>query len=120
MTTHQGRSARHRAFERFNATLGPYAPQSIALLYIVLLLFADAHASLAGILHAAGRSSEAVAQFEKALALEPNQPATHSNFGALLAALGRHAEATAHFERALVLAPGSAVAHNNFGRAPPR
>jgi hypothetical protein len=43
---HQGRSWRHRAFERGNATLGPYGPQSIALLYIVLLLFADAHVSL--------------------------------------------------------------------------
>lgn len=64
-----------------------------------------------------GRADEAVALFEQALRLEPDDAEIHGNLGIALAALGRRAEARAHLERAVALAPASAEAQNNLGNA---
>jgi tetratricopeptide (TPR) repeat protein len=65
--------------------------------------------------HQAGRIDEAVAHYERALALKPDHAEAHNNLGVALAALGRMDGAVAHYERALVLKPDYAEAHNNLG-----
>jgi tetratricopeptide (TPR) repeat protein len=64
-----------------------------------------------------GRSAEAVALLEHALALEPEDAEIHGNLGIALASLGRRADARAHLERAAALAPASPQAQNNLANA---
>jgi tetratricopeptide (TPR) repeat protein len=54
---------------------------------------------------------------ERALALQPQQPALHTNRGTELLALGRPAEALAGFEHAIAIAPADAIPHHNRGLA---
>jgi Flp pilus assembly protein TadD len=56
------------------------------------------------------RYQEAVAQYEKALELEPRQPAIHRNLGMLLARLGRYDEAEAHLRTTLEIVPNEPIA----------
>ena len=51
------------------------------------------------------RYEEAIAQYEKGLELEPNQPGIHRNLGILLARLGRYDEAKAHLRATLQIVP---------------
>jgi tetratricopeptide (TPR) repeat protein len=62
-----------------------------------------------------GRPAEAVASFDRAIALEPACIEAHNNRGIALQVLKRPAEALASFERALALQPQSAELHNNRG-----
>jgi tetratricopeptide (TPR) repeat protein len=62
-----------------------------------------------------GRREEALAAFEQALRLDPNNALAYSNRGKVLHELGRPKEALASFEQALRLDPDLAVAHNNLG-----
>jgi tetratricopeptide (TPR) repeat protein len=64
-----------------------------------------------------GRLDDAIAQFEKALRLNPNLAETHNNLGNALKDGGRTKEAIAQYEAALRLQPDLAVAHNNLGSA---
>jgi predicted O-linked N-acetylglucosamine transferase (SPINDLY family) len=59
------------------------------------------------------RAAEALACYQRAIALEPKSAETFYNRGVLLAALGRHAAALASYDRALALRPSFAQAHNN-------
>jgi hypothetical protein len=52
-----------------------------------------------------GRPAEALAQFGRALALDPGNPRAYNNRGVVLLQLGQTAPARADFERALSLAP---------------
>jgi protein O-mannosyl-transferase len=56
------------------------------------------------------RYEEAIAQYEKALELEPSQPAIHRNLGLVLARLGRLDEAEAHLRATLQIVPDEPTA----------
>ncbi|HTX35687.1 MAG TPA: tetratricopeptide repeat protein [Bryobacteraceae bacterium] len=60
---------------------------------------------------AEGRMAEAIAHFEHALALNPDDAHAHSNLGTILKMEGRFDEAMAHFERALAIRPDYGEAH---------
>jgi hypothetical protein len=68
-------------------------------------------------LAALGRHQEAVAEFEAALALSPNNPSAHYNRGISLFGLGHYAEAVAAYDRALLIAADHVKAWNNRGLA---
>ena len=51
------------------------------------------------------RFTEAIEQYEKALAIQPGNPAIHRNLGILLSRLGRIEEAIPHLRRVLQLVP---------------
>ena len=61
--------------------------------------------------------AEALASYDKAIALKPDHAATHSNRGNALMDLKRHAEALASYDRAIALKPDDAAAHSNRGNA---
>lgn len=75
------------------------------------------HYTLGNALRAQGKLAEAVAQYERALILNPDYVEAHNNLGVILNSQGRRADAIAHFERALALRPGYADAHGNLGSA---
>jgi tetratricopeptide (TPR) repeat protein len=62
-----------------------------------------------------GRFSEAVASFDRAIALEPRYVEAYAGRGIALRQLQRNDEALASFDRALVLRPASAELYNNRG-----
>ena len=62
--------------------------------------------SIAGFLHAEkGRFNDAIAAFERAVALNPADAASLFNFGFALQRAGRHEEAIGRFQRAIELDP---------------
>lgn len=63
----------------------------------------------------AGRDREAVAQFEKAAAFNPDDPAAQLGLGQGLTLLGDYAAAEAAFDRAVALAPDDPVARYRRG-----
>nr|VFJ60049.1 MAG: Tetratricopeptide (TPR) repeat [Candidatus Kentron sp. DK] len=65
----------------------------------------------------AGRYQEALASFDKALALQPDDADAWSNRGAALNELGHHREALASCDKALALQPDDAAAWGNRGNA---
>jgi tetratricopeptide (TPR) repeat protein len=73
------------------------------------------HHNLGNILRARDRTIEALACYERALALAPNSVDSLYNLGNLYHELGRPEQAIAHFERALRLNPNAAELHNNLG-----
>jgi predicted O-linked N-acetylglucosamine transferase (SPINDLY family) len=59
--------------------------------------------------------SEAVAYYQKALALQPTAPDIYTNLGNVYQDLGQVEAAIASYRQALALKPDSAEAHNNLG-----
>ncbi len=68
-------------------------------------------------LSSTGRFEDALAAYDRALALDPDDFCAHSNRGAALLALGRFEDALAAFDRALALDPDNAAIHTNRGAA---
>jgi tetratricopeptide (TPR) repeat protein len=64
-----------------------------------------------------GRSAEGMANFRRALELNPELLEVRMHFGNLLAAMGRPAEAIEQYERALALDPRRVELHTNLGLA---
>ena len=64
-----------------------------------------------------GRTDEAMAEFRRAIALDPQFGAAHNNLGTALQTLGKTDEAMAEFRRAIALDPQFGAAHNNLGAA---
>jgi len=62
-----------------------------------------------------GEVDEAMAQFQKALEINPNYDDAHYNFGNILLQRGQLDEAMAQYEKALEINPNYADAHNNLG-----
>ncbi len=65
----------------------------------------------------AGRTAEAVRQFEAAVSLAPADPELRDNFGVTLEHAGRIAEAVEQYRAALRLKPDFAEARSNLGNA---
>lgn len=82
-----------------------------------LELYPNSHVAWANMGNAhrrAGEDAEAIAAFEKALAIEPNSR-TYSNLGAVYRKHGDLPRARAQYEKALALNPESSVAHFGMG-----
>ena len=60
------------------------------------------------------RFTEAIEQYEKALAIEPEHPAIHRNLGILLSRLGRTEEAIPHLRKVLQLVPNEPSARETL------
>src|SRR5205823_5632368 len=56
------------------------------------------------------RYREAISEYEKALEIEPEQPAIHRNLGLVLARLGRTSDAILHLRKVLQYQPNEPVA----------
>jgi Flp pilus assembly protein TadD len=82
-----------------------------------LLNSAQAHVLGGNQFRARGQGQAAVANYEQALRLCPDDLDAHVNLGVALAEQGRLDEAIARWRQALALRPGYAVAHNNLGVA---
>jgi protein O-mannosyl-transferase len=70
--------------------------------------------NLANALADAGKGSEAIAQYQQALRLNPGASAAHHNLGLVLQAQGKSAEAMAEFRAALQLQPDYESAEHNL------
>jgi tetratricopeptide (TPR) repeat protein len=77
--------------------------------------FASAWANLGGTLGELDRPAEALAAFERALALEPSNPQALNNVGVVRRELGRLAESEAAFRQVIQLMPEMAFGHYNLG-----
>ena len=64
-----------------------------------------------------GRHDEALASYDRSLALAPGLPDAHNNRGNSLAALDRHQEAVSSYEAALAAAPDRPDILTNCGVA---
>jgi tetratricopeptide (TPR) repeat protein len=76
-----------------------------------------AHVNLGVVLARAGKSEEAVRQFEQTIRLKPDYAQAYYNLGGAFAQLGRNEEAIKQFEQAVRLKPNDAEAHNNLANA---
>jgi tetratricopeptide (TPR) repeat protein len=72
---------------------------------------------LARVLRTAGREAEAIAAFEKLIAIAPGLREAHGELGNLYAGTGRLDEAVAAYRRELALDPQSFLARANLGLA---
>ena len=79
--------------------------------------FVEAHSNRGTGLHDLKRHQEALASYDRALALQPDYAEAHANRGNTLHQLNRCDEALASYDRALVLRPDFAEAHCNRGNA---
>jgi tetratricopeptide (TPR) repeat protein len=64
-----------------------------------------------------GKLPEAVAQFKKAISLNPNFPGAHTNLGFSLEQSGSLSDALENYKKALQLNPKDYIAQTNIGRA---
>lgn len=76
---------------------------------------AETYCRRAAALREQKRFHEALAAFDRAIALKPDYAQGHNGRGIVCANLDRPAEALAAFDRAIVLKPDYAEAHNNRG-----
>ena len=76
-----------------------------------------AHNNLGLVLQGSGKVSEAIAHYEQALRIEPDDAEAHNNLGLVLQGSGKVSEAIAHYKQALRINPDFADAHNDLGTA---
>jgi len=76
-----------------------------------------AHVNLGFTLEQKGKVSQAMAQYQEALAIRPGYAKVHNDLGVILAKNGRVDEAIAHYQIALQINPGYAEARFNLGIA---
>jgi superkiller protein 3 len=79
-----------------------------------LCILDRAHTNLGIALYGNGEVDEAIACFQKAIALDPKFAMAHDNLGLALADKGQWDEAIACFQKAIALDPKYAAAHNNL------
>ncbi|MGH9445722.1 MAG: tetratricopeptide repeat protein, partial [Terriglobia bacterium] len=68
-------------------------------------------------LHQAGKFDQAIREYRKCLALDPENFLARANLGAALAHQGRYTEAIEEYEKALRIRPGNAEVELNLGLA---
>ena len=78
---------------------------------------AAAHYNLGNALRLLERHAEAIASYERAIALKSNHWRAHNNGANCLADLHRHAEAVASYDRAIAIEPAWADTWHNRGKA---
>src|SRR5580704_13798791 len=78
---------------------------------------ARSHVILGRALHALGRNDDALASFDRAIALAPDLAPAYANRADVLSKIGRNAEALDSYDRALALAPDSVADWMNRGVA---
>jgi Flp pilus assembly protein TadD len=76
---------------------------------------ANTHYDLGFVMDRTGRMEEAIAEYQRALALNPNHKDALNNLGVDLARQGRMGQAASRFERLITLDPDNADAHTNLG-----
>jgi tetratricopeptide (TPR) repeat protein len=76
-----------------------------------------AYDNLGNIFFRKGQVDKAIAQFQKALEVHPDDAVAHNNLGNALVQKGRLDEAIAQHRKALEIDPGYAEAHYNLGNA---
>jgi Tfp pilus assembly protein PilF len=76
-----------------------------------------AHNNLGNALLQKGSVNEAIAHFQKALQIKPDNAEAHYNLGNALFKKGSLDEAIVHFQKALQITPDNVEAHNNLGNA---
>jgi tetratricopeptide (TPR) repeat protein len=64
-----------------------------------------------------GRITEAIAHFERALQIEPNEAIVHGSLGSALMKIGQTKAALAHFQKSLEILPKQAAMHSSLGVA---
>ena len=74
-----------------------------------------AHTNLGRLLAQQGNFAAAQAQYQAALAINPDEETTRYDYGNLLAREGELDAAAAQYQQVLRIAPGKAEAHNNLG-----
>jgi tetratricopeptide (TPR) repeat protein len=79
--------------------------------------YAEGHNNRGVVLQALKQYAEALASYDRAIALKPGYANAHFNRGTVLKKLGRREDALASYDRALALKPDHAEAHNNRGVA---
>src|SRR5262249_52760395 len=78
---------------------------------------AEACSELGALLHRDGRMADAMACYERALALDPGFAKAQLRLGNLLIEQGKRDEAVARYRQALALKPDYVGAHNNLANA---
>jgi serine/threonine-protein kinase len=78
---------------------------------------AGAQVDLGVALQDQGKLDEAIAQYQKALAIDTKYAPTHNNLGNVLQAQGQLDEAIDEYQKALAIDPNLAPTHNNLGGA---
>jgi protein O-mannosyl-transferase len=76
-----------------------------------------AYSNLGSLLSERGNTTEAIADFRKALEIWPNQSEDHDTLGETLAREGRFTEAMEQFQTALQISPNDSDAESNIGAA---
>lgn len=76
---------------------------------------AELHNNRGAVLQTLQRYGEALASYDRAIALKPDYANAHHNRGSVLKKLNRPDEALASYDRAIALKPDHAEAHNNRG-----
>ena len=74
-----------------------------------------AEQNLGEALHEQGKTDEAIARFQKALEINPNQASVHSSLAVALLEKGHPQESLAHLQSALAIDPRNEDAHYNMG-----
>jgi tetratricopeptide (TPR) repeat protein len=74
-----------------------------------------AEQNLGQAVHEQGRLEEAIAHFERALEINPDQASVHSSLGVVLLETGRMRESLVHLQTALEIDPNDGDAHYNLG-----
>ena len=74
-----------------------------------------AYGSLGDVYLREGRLAEAVASYQKAIAIDGSNVESHNDLGVALLHEGRLEEASAQFQAAVAMEPGNSEAHNNLG-----
>jgi tetratricopeptide (TPR) repeat protein len=77
----------------------------------------EAHYNLGIALRQKGKIDESIAQYEKAIQLNPEYGDAHINLGTALLEKGRVDDAISHLQKALQVNPGNAHAQNDLGNA---
>ena len=101
---------RQASFWRDSETLWTHALACTSKNYV-------AHNQLGLVLAEGGQFDKAVAQYQKALEINPDYAETHNNLGVAMASRGQINSAIARYQMALKISPDYVEAHNNLGVA---